>query len=247
MGMIAEFAKKTVAEAAGTAAQTGRLTTELTSEETTTGQTSEETTIGKWATRKDVAQTVQGWVTAIGILAGGGWAYYTFIVGRQFSGSPEIQIQHKHTLKRQNGNAAVVSVKVKNVGFTALEKERATISILPITEAQLGARLPRMQILPASLDPRISLMALPGDPGEFPKERELFHVPVNLEPGAGAGEEVLLPFGEHRTMKVEVSFTGNIYLALPRRELRTWTARIILDRDAERKTEGGQADGNTAG
>src|SRR5829696_4138354 len=197
-----------------------------------------ETTTSAWATAKDVAQTFQGWVTAIGIFAGGVWAYYTFIVGRQFSGSPEIQVQPKHIVKRRNKKgetkkAVVISVNVKNIGFTALEKQRATISIIPITEAQLDARLPRMQIVPASLDPRVSLMVVPGVPGEFPKERELFDEYVNLDSGAEAGEDVLLPFGEYPMAKVEFRFTGRIYRALPGRETRTWIARIILDIDAE--------------
>lgn len=189
-----------------------------------------ETTAALWTTRREQAQTWQGWATVAAIALGGVWAVWVFVLGRSFSGTIEIRAESQRILEHAGKKGAVILVRVKNVGRSKVKNEGVYIEVVPMLEDQLEARLSRMTVVPASLDPSASKMPLP--PGFARRRRALFQGEIrNLEPGEEAVEEVLLSFGDYRITKVEVTFFGRIFPIMFGWYLRgrAWSSRIILD------------------
>lgn len=192
------------------------------------------------------AQTIQAIVTVVGILIAGVWAFYVFVLGRSFAGAVGIQIEHVRSVDREGKVGAVVSVRVQNVGRTLIQRERAQIIAVPVSEDRLARRLPVMDVMVASLDPKASKMPHPEDSapllhdlfdddreGEEPGE-EAASEPEGFEPGQELAEEVLLTFGEYRMVKVKVVFVGKVFAVLGGSpKSRRWSARIIVDGQGE--------------
>jgi hypothetical protein len=177
-----------------------------------------------------VAQSAQSFLTALGIIVGGVWAFYTFVLGRTIAGTVQIQIEPKSFIRKQNKHAAVVSVTIKNIGRTLLTKEYIEIQIVPVTEENLRLQRPAMRLMHASLDPSISRTSPPSG---YPRSIRLFEDRTGrLEPGEEVSEDVILMFGEYQAAKAEVRFFGYLFSVFgdQRKEakLRRWSARKII-------------------
>jgi len=190
-------------------------------------------------TTQAVAQTIQATITAIGIVLGGGWAYFTFLQARGFAGTVRTDVELKKVLVDQaDRRTAVVSVRIENVGRTQILQVYTQILLVPVTDAQLLKHSSAMAVIPGSLIPELASPTNPEMPPPlgYPAAQTVFEGQgLPLEPGEDAVEDVLLPFGPYHTAKVEVVFFGQT--SVPGRFLRIfgitelvreWTSRRTL-------------------
>ncbi len=180
---------------------------------------------------KDVVQSIQAVAAAIGIVGAAGWGLYVFVLGRSSAGTIQIRIEQKQLEVTTSGKVAIVSVGVKNVGRTMVEKQRVNIRIRPLDEAE-----PRLFTLVEAPLPELEL----PNPETRIKTYALFVGTFDhLEPGEDAVEDVLVSFDGYNRAKVEVIFVGWLYTLFKRESStddeegsnlrRTWYSRRILD------------------
>jgi hypothetical protein len=144
-----------------------------------------------------VVQVIEGFLTTLAILVGGIWVFYVFILGRSHSASVRIQLKAKQSIIRENEEYPVISVNLKNVGQTHVDKRLCTIGIAPISDDRLRDQ--------PGLRPIRNTMSK-----EDTKLYEIFTLLRKLEPEAETEANVLLPMGKTTAVKVAVTFIGSV-------------------------------------
>ena len=200
---------------------------------------------------KDLAQTAQSAITIAAIAAAGIWTIYVFVLGRTASGIVQVQLRTKQIIDRPSSTSALVSVSVRNVGRSRVDRELIQLRVMPIIDDEpLDEPLTALQSLSAITAPLDDLQT---------KSYDLFVEPITpdftrrdftfdrLEPNEDASEDVLVNFGKNDMLKVEAVFVGYSYqvfaglredlrriIGSPAREGSTWYARAVLSqKDAE--------------
>jgi len=168
------------------------------------------------------AQSFQGVMTGLGIMVGGLWAFWTFVLGRSFAGNIRIWFELKNILHLPEGKVAVVSVKAKNIGRTQVlikrkdeGKDEAAIRFLPIAFDSFSLRRPR--VIPTSVD--------------FSQARSysIFPHVQALEPDEDVDTDIPLAFGPNSTLIVNLEFTGTVRRLFFGYVRRRWNWQGILD------------------
>lgn len=156
---------------------------------------------------KTWVEIVQGLVTTLGVLVAGIWSFYVFVLGRSFAPNIQIRFDLKQVVDLANGKAAVVSVKIKNIGQTRIRKKGCYIATTSVANSQLN--LPELSRLDVSLD------------FSHAKVYPIFDEHTAFEPAEEATEDALFVLGKSPTFKVGVLFAGH-----PKR---FWSSSAILD------------------
>ncbi len=147
-------------------------------------------------------QTTQSLATTLVILIGGIWAFYVFVLGRSYSASVRIRLKSKQTIGRVNDEGdkidecVVVSMNIKNVGRTRVDKSQCVLSVEPIGKGELLYQ-PELKPITNTIE-------------KSPSVYSIFKPTKGLEPGAETEADVLIPMGEHPTVKVAVTFIGYV-------------------------------------
>jgi hypothetical protein len=158
---------------------------------------------------KTWVEIVQGIATTVGIVAAGIWSFFTFVLGRSFAPNMQITFELKQVVDLKQRQAAIVLVKIKNIGKTRVRKKRCYIATALVADSGSGSDIPELTRLDESLD--------------FSTARvyRIFDAHATLEPDEGASEDVLFALGESPAFKVGLIFTD--------RRNNSWISSAILD------------------
>jgi hypothetical protein len=167
----------------------------------------------------------QAWLTAVGVVIAGAWAFYIFFLGRSYIGVVSVLIEPKGLMTSGGKTGAVVSVTIKNVGRTRVGKVVARMRAAPLTKDQLELSMGNPSMMPASVPiTNAELGTL-----LFSKHAtELGEAVDALEPEQETSEEVVIILGDAQVARVEAVFIGRIR-PLFRRIDRAFSSRIYLD------------------
>lgn len=146
---------------------------------------------------KTWVEIVQGIVTCVGILAAGIWSFFTFVLGRSFAPNIQIQFDLKQIISLMDGRAAVVTVRIKNIGRAKVRKLSCHIASTDVVVSTRSAALPLLSRLDTPLD---------YSQAEVNVYR-ILETHSFLEPGEETNEDVLFKLGESPILKVGVLFT----------------------------------------
>jgi hypothetical protein len=152
---------------------------------------------------------LQAAVTTVGILAAGIWSFFTFVVGRTFAPNMQITFDLKQVVDLQDRKAAIVSVKIKNIGRTRVRKKRCYIATASVTDGSRAGDMPEFSRLDESLDFSAA------------KVYRVFDAHSTLEPAEEATEDALFALGPSPTFKVGLIFTD--------KRNNSWISSAILD------------------
>lgn len=158
---------------------------------------------------KTYVEIIQGLVTTIGIIAAGIWSFFTFVLGRSFAPNMQITFDLKQVVDLKDGKAAIVSVKIKNIGRTRVRKRRCYIATTSITDGSNAGDMPEFSRLDESLDFSTA------------KVYRVFDAHSTLEPAEEATEDALFALGQSPTFKVGMIFTDKRH--------NSWISSAILD------------------
>ena len=76
---------------------------------------------------KILVDIVQGLLTSVGIVGAAVWSIFVFGLGRNFAANIVIEVKLKSRVDVNGVNAAILSIKAKNMGKTQVKKESFTI------------------------------------------------------------------------------------------------------------------------
>lgn len=178
---------------------------------------------------------MQSLLTTLGLLIGGLWVLYIFVLGRSYMAHVQIQVDLKYVPDLAGDRGVVVSVKLKNIGRTRVRKVVCAMSIMLLTDERLNALKPRREFVAHRPEAALKLIntSLNRRKDGFPsKEHPIFSALVGLEPDEEATEDFIFFLGETSIVKVDVIFTGIVFASsgpLFRGRRRTWGAHTILD------------------
>jgi hypothetical protein len=201
-----------------------------------------------WSVARNIAQTVQGSVTAAAAVGAVVWGLYVFRVGRHSAGHGHIQIDLTKVINTSKGKVAVLSIKLKNTGRTRIErdkdKEKCCLRITPIRRNS-AARHSDAQIV--VLTPHKEEFNAPSDCRKQ-KGWVIFENLTALEPDEETAEDALFRWdtfddflGTRPMFNVAVTFKGGS-LRLWGQKMKTWGSRriVIIDNDAVAASENAQ-------
>jgi hypothetical protein len=162
------------------------------------GEGTEATTESTLVSVRNVAQSLQGFITALGILLAGLWALYVFVLGRNFAPNMQLQFDLKQVSSLADGKAAVVTVKVRNIGQTHVRRGACSVGYITATTPQPNrAELKQLEALEISqldpIDPTFSGIVW---------KPQLFKASIGFEPGEEAMEEIVVDLGQVPIFKV---------------------------------------------
>lgn len=158
---------------------------------------------------KTLIEIVQGAVTSVGILAAGVWSFYVFVLGRSFSPNIRIETKLKKMIRLQHYKSAIVTITIKNIGKSRVQKENCWLATCP---------------LESSSEPAVPILSRIDSPLEFglseSKLYPIFNEHTWFEPDEETTEDVLLALGETKVFKVGVVFVG---------QKKKWASSTILE------------------
>lgn len=177
---------------------------------------------------------VQSLLTTLGLLIGGLWVLYIFVLGRSYMAHVQIQVDLKYVPDLVGDRGVVVSVKLKNIGRTRVRKAVCAMSMMLLSDQRLNLLKPRPEFVAHRPEAALKLIntSLNRQEGFPSKEHPIFHRLVGLEPDEEATEDFIFFLGETSIVKVDVIFTGTVFASsgpLFRGRRRTWGAHTILD------------------
>ena len=158
---------------------------------------------------KTWVEIIQGMVTTVGIIAAGIWSFFTFVLGRSFAPNMQITFELKQVVDLKERKAAIVSVKIRNIGRTRVRKKRCYIATASVTDSSDASDIPEFSRLDESLEFSVA------------KVYRVFDAHTTLEPDEGAIEDVLFALGQSPTFKVGLIFTD--------KRNNSWISSAILD------------------
>lgn len=164
-------------------------------------------------TIKNIAEIIQAIITACGIIAAGWW----FFRSRNLAANLRISISVKHIIEYSGSTAAIVTIVVKNIGRTKVDKQLCVLYLRELMNDDLTSPIARR------IDPEYEQSQ--------DEPYDLFEEHNYLEPNEEITEDVTLAFGASSALRLWVVYTGPEHLVgLTRRDI-TWVTSAVIEKN----------------
>ncbi len=168
---------------------------------------------------KILVDIVQGLLTSVGIVGAAVWSIFVFGLGRNFAANIVIEVKLKSRVDVNGVNAAILSIKAKNMGKTQVKKESFTIICTSSdnwTDDKSRRPFRRIDLTREEIE---DLQVLPW-------ESVIGDDYAQLEPGEEARDEIAVNLGAITVFQVSACFVGKRAWW---RSAQQWVSNVIID------------------
>ena len=166
---------------------------------------------------KILVDIIQSLATTAGVVIAGIWSFYVFILGRGFAPNVQSDIELKGTVCLKRGEAAIVTITVKNIGKTRILKKKCYVVIEPLRDSPKDS-------------PALSRTDDFSNCGDS-RTNSILDDLVYLEPEESISEDALFTLNELRLFKVKVIFVD--------RNNKGWISSAILNAQPDKNDPSG--------